>query len=836
MGKKIRVGVVGVGNCFAGLIEGIQYYKEHPERIVTGVMHETMAGYSIHDIEFVSAFDVSKKKVGQPLHKAVYADPNLVKWVALPKSDTIVHPSPVLDGVGIYVKDMIEPINSRPIDQLRKEILEELRVTKTEIIISYLPVGSQKATEFWAEVALDAGCAFVNCIPVFIASNREWRKRFEQKNLPLIGDDIKGQVGATIVHRILAKLFTDRGVEVESTYQLNVGGNSVTGDQMITLFVDGVAKQVSIGKFIDELISKHGTVRADGKEIVISDKLPDNIECFTIDEENKVKIVPVDAFIRHKIREPIYEVTTAEGRSVKITGDHNVFILSDDGTLKNTPVKSLKEGETYIAVPSSLPVPHQKDVKTVDLTPIAGSIYSDGVDSEGFLKIKNKKEIKIPLMFPVSDEFIQIAGLWIADGNYDRKESGNIEIACENDFECVEIVDAFLEKFGINYSVRDSDGVALRIMSKTLGRIFKNYFLLDGGSRTKRVPEWIFNLSNRQIALFLKGYLSGDGGVIGNQIRWTSVSKELINDIRNLFLRIGINSIVFKEVHTPNSKKNTFTPDKITTFWHGLISSKDDLEKFAELVGFIQNYKNDSVLSMHNREKSFSDKLPRIPLITKWKIKSTTWYKHPTVSKSIVKAQLNKVLDEGERKRLENLCNGDIRFLQVNKIRRVDEGPVYVYDLSTKPYERFVCSDILVHNTDFKNMLERNRLESKEISKTNSVQSQLKEPLPSGRIHIGPSDYIEFLSNTKIAFIRLNGKQWGDRPMNLEMILEVDDKSNSGGIAVDAIRAAKIALDKKIGGALYSASSYLMKSPPEQYSDDQARTALEEFINGKRVN
>ncbi|MFA5049535.1 MAG: inositol-3-phosphate synthase [Candidatus Micrarchaeia archaeon] len=361
MTKKIKVAVVGIGNCFAGLIQGIEYYKQHPEREITGIMHNKMSNYSIYNIEFVAAFDISKKKVGQTLERAVYAEPNLVKWTKLPKSEVIVKPAPILDGVGLYVKDLIQPVNSRPIEQLREEILKEISNSGAKIILSYLPVGSQKATEFWAEIALESGCALINCIPVFIASNLEWRKKFKEKNLPLIGDDIKGQVGATIVHRTLAKLFTDRGVEVESTYQLNVGGN-----------------------------------------------------------------------------------------------------------------------------------------------------------------------------------------------------------------------------------------------------------------------------------------------------------------------------------------------------------------------------------------------------------------------------------------------------------------------------------------TDFMNMLERSRLESKEISKTNSVQSQLKQPLPKGQIHIGPSDYVEFLQNTKLAFIRLNGKQWGDRSMNLEIRLEVDDKSNSGGIVVDAIRAAQIALDRKIGGALNSASAYLMKSPPIQMRDEDAKDALNDFIEGKR--
>ncbi|MBN2478085.1 inositol-3-phosphate synthase [Candidatus Micrarchaeota archaeon] len=361
MGKKIKVGVVGVGNCFAGLVQGIEYYRQNPERKVTGIMNEKMAGYSIHDVEIVSAFDVSKRKVGKRLDQAIYAYPNMVDWIELPKMETVVSPAPVLDGVGHYVKDMIDPIKDATEDELKDMIIDELKRSKTEIIISYLPVGSQKAAEFWANMCLETKTAFINCMPVFIASNPVWEKKFKKAKVPAIGDDIKGQIGATITHRVLAKMFTDRGVIVDDTYQLNVGGN-----------------------------------------------------------------------------------------------------------------------------------------------------------------------------------------------------------------------------------------------------------------------------------------------------------------------------------------------------------------------------------------------------------------------------------------------------------------------------------------TDFKNMLERSRLESKEISKTNSVQSQLSKPLPKDKIHIGPSDYVEFLKNTKIAFMRLRGHQWGDRPLNLEVKLEVDDKSNSGGIAIDAIRAAKIALDRGLGGSLYSASAYLMKTPPKQFRDETAKQMLEDFVSGKR--
>jgi len=227
MPKPIRVGVIGVGNCFAGLIQGIEYYKQHPKKELVGLMHSKIGPYKFSDLEFVSAFDVGRTKIGKPLNQAVFSSPNLVRWTKLPPIKTIVHESPILDGVGIYVLNKIRPLkNPTNPAKLRGQILEELAKTKTEILINYLPVGSQKATEFWAEVALEAKCAFINCIPVFIASDRKWAVRFAQRKLPVIGDDIKGQIGATIVHRVLAKLCDDRGTKIEKTYQLNVGGNT----------------------------------------------------------------------------------------------------------------------------------------------------------------------------------------------------------------------------------------------------------------------------------------------------------------------------------------------------------------------------------------------------------------------------------------------------------------------------------------------------------------------------------------------------------------------------------------------------------------------------------
>jgi myo-inositol-1-phosphate synthase len=224
---KIRVGIIGVGNCASALVQGIEYYKTTGESEV-GLMYPEIGGYRIEDIVFTSAFDVGENKVGQPLSEAIYKEPNLVRWVPkVSNCEVIVKEAPILDGVGIYVENKIKPIrNQRPIDVLRREIIDEIKRSKTEVLVNYLPVGSQLATEFWADIALETGCGFVNCIPVFIASNKTWADRFAKKGIPVVGDDIKSVVGATIVHRTLAKLCADRGTVIDQTYQINIGGNT----------------------------------------------------------------------------------------------------------------------------------------------------------------------------------------------------------------------------------------------------------------------------------------------------------------------------------------------------------------------------------------------------------------------------------------------------------------------------------------------------------------------------------------------------------------------------------------------------------------------------------
>ncbi len=220
--NKVKVAIAGIGNCANSLIQGVEYYRDAEAATdVPGLMHVDFGGYHVGDVEFVAAFDVDITKVGQDLSKAMWAGENdTVKFADVGGLGVDVMRGPTLDGLGKYYNRTIEESPEEPVD-----VVAALRAADTDVLVSYLPVGSENAQKFYAQAALDAGVGFVNAIPVFIASDPEWARKFEQANLPIVGDDIKSQVGATILHRNLARLFEDRGVVIERTYQLNVGGN-----------------------------------------------------------------------------------------------------------------------------------------------------------------------------------------------------------------------------------------------------------------------------------------------------------------------------------------------------------------------------------------------------------------------------------------------------------------------------------------------------------------------------------------------------------------------------------------------------------------------------------
>jgi myo-inositol-1-phosphate synthase len=219
---SVRVAIVGVGNCASSLVQGVHYYADaDPSGTVPGLMHVMFGDYHVRDVEFVAAFDVDAKKVGFDLSEAIVASQNnTIKFAEVPPLGVIVQRGVTNDGLGKYYRETIEESDADPVD-----IVAALREAEVDVLVSYLPVGSEKADKYYAQCAIDAGVAFVNALPVFIASDPEWAAKFEAAGVPIIGDDIKSQVGATITHRVLAKLFEDRGVQLDRTYQLNVGGN-----------------------------------------------------------------------------------------------------------------------------------------------------------------------------------------------------------------------------------------------------------------------------------------------------------------------------------------------------------------------------------------------------------------------------------------------------------------------------------------------------------------------------------------------------------------------------------------------------------------------------------
>jgi myo-inositol-1-phosphate synthase len=221
--RSIRVGIVGAGNCASSFVQGLAFYRDAaPGEPIPGLMHAELGGYHVRDVEVSAAFDVSANKVGRDLSEALLGAPNnTCIFAPLAPAGVRVERGPTLDGLGHYLRQMV-PESDAPV----ADVAGILRRSRTDVLVSYLPVGSQRATEWYAEQALEAGCAFVNCIPVFIASDPDWSRRFAARGLPLIGDDVKSQVGATIVHRVLTHLFRERGVRVDRTYQLNFGGNS----------------------------------------------------------------------------------------------------------------------------------------------------------------------------------------------------------------------------------------------------------------------------------------------------------------------------------------------------------------------------------------------------------------------------------------------------------------------------------------------------------------------------------------------------------------------------------------------------------------------------------
>jgi myo-inositol-1-phosphate synthase len=279
MSDKIKVAIVGLGNCASSLVQGVKYYEDARENeAVPGLMHVNLGGYHIKDLKFVAAFDVNANKVGKDIGEAILAEPNNADvFSEVGKLGAKVYKAPVMDGINKYLEEVIPISEEKPVD-----VVEVLKETGAEMVVNYLPVGSEKAARFWAEVCLEAGIGFVNCMPVFIASDPKWEYRFRKAGLPVIGDDVKSQVGATIIHRTLVNLFLDRGMPIDKTYQLNTGGNC---DFRNMLERDRLkSKKISKTNSVSSQIRARGQdIKDDDIHVGPSDYLPwqkDNKICF----------------------------------------------------------------------------------------------------------------------------------------------------------------------------------------------------------------------------------------------------------------------------------------------------------------------------------------------------------------------------------------------------------------------------------------------------------------------------------------------------------------------------------------------------------------------------
>lgn len=347
--RKIRVAVVGVGNCASSLIQGVYYYRNvKDDEFIPGVMHVNFGGYHIKDIEVVAAFDVNSNKVGKDVAEAIYASPNNTAIFAkVPKLGVKVSRGPRLDGVNKYTAELVPVDDSlKPVD-----VVKVLKDAKVDAVINYLPVGSQEATEFYAQAAIDAGCGFVNCIPVFIASNPKWAKKFKDAGLPVIGDDIKAQVGATITHRTLTNLFLDRGMKIERTYQLNTGGNT---DFLNMLERERLAsKKISKTEAVQSQIEARGqSIDSDNIHVGPSDYVPwqkDNKICFLRIESKHFGDVPMNLELRLSVEDSPNSAGVAIDsiRCLKLALDNKVAgaIIEPAAYFQKHPPKQIEDRE-----------------------------------------------------------------------------------------------------------------------------------------------------------------------------------------------------------------------------------------------------------------------------------------------------------------------------------------------------------------------------------------------------------------------------------------------------------------------------------------------------------
>jgi myo-inositol-1-phosphate synthase len=348
--SKIRVAIIGVGNCASSLVQGVEYYKSAREGdFVPGVMHVNLGGYHIRDIEFVAAFDIDKNKVGRDLSEAVFTPPNnTTRFSGVPYKNVKVLRGMTHDGLGKYLSQIIEKAPGPTAD-----IVGALKEARADVVINYLPVGSEMATKWYVEQVLDAGCGLVNCIPVFIASQKYWQKRFEERGLPVIGDDIKSQVGATILHRTLVNLYLDRGMLVDRTYQLNTGGNTDFLNMLERERLDS-KKKSKTNAVVSQIRNRGLDIAPDNVHVGPSDYVPwqkDNKVCFLRIESRHFGDVPTSLECRLSVEDSPNSagVVIDALRCVKLALDNKVkgALFAPSSYFMKSPPKQYTDTEAH---------------------------------------------------------------------------------------------------------------------------------------------------------------------------------------------------------------------------------------------------------------------------------------------------------------------------------------------------------------------------------------------------------------------------------------------------------------------------------------------------------
>jgi myo-inositol-1-phosphate synthase len=348
----IRIAIAGVGNCASALIQGIHYYRDRAPESVAGLMHPRIGAWGCSDIDVVAAFDVDRRKVGRPVEEAIFAKPNCVMVFqgALPVSDVLVQMGPPLDGIAPHMMNYPEEDAFRQADAEPVDVVRVLRETKADVLVCYMPVGAEQAVHHYAQACLDAGVAMVNCVPVFIASNPEWADRFRKRGIPIVGDDIKSQVGATIVHRMLTRLFGDRGTALDRTYQLNTGGNT----DFLNMLAQERLKSKKISK--TESVQSQLDVRLDPRNIHIgpSDYVPwqdDNKICFIRMEGRGFGDVPIELELRLSVQDSPNSagVVIDALRCAKLALDRGIGgpIESVSAYYMKSPPRQMRDSDAY---------------------------------------------------------------------------------------------------------------------------------------------------------------------------------------------------------------------------------------------------------------------------------------------------------------------------------------------------------------------------------------------------------------------------------------------------------------------------------------------------------